>query len=49
MSLFSYPKEGEKSLYRLVKGWEMERKTRHFDQMKCIKDEEGKILVKKKI
>ena len=39
-------KEGEKSIYWLAKG--RERKTRDFDQVKCVKDEEDKGLVQKK-
>jgi hypothetical protein len=35
--------EGEKSIYKLANG--RERKTRDLDQVKCIKDEEGRVLV----
>ncbi|XP_078172001.1 uncharacterized protein LOC144566019 [Carex rostrata] len=37
-------KEGEKDVYRIVKL--RERKTRDFNQVKCIKDENGELLVK---
>ncbi|KAH1233397.1 Craniofacial development protein 2 [Glycine max] len=33
-------RDGERSIYRLAKG--RERKTRDLDQVKCVKDEEGK-------
>lgn len=36
-------KDWEKSIYRLAKG--RERNTKYLDQMKCVKDEEEKILV----
>jgi len=39
-------KEGEKSIYKLAKG--MERKTRDLDQVKCIKDEEDRVLVQER-
>jgi hypothetical protein len=39
-------KEGEKIIYRLAKGWE--RKIRDLDQVKCIKDEECRVLVHEK-
>ncbi|KAH1228537.1 Craniofacial development protein 2 [Glycine max] len=35
-------RDGERSIYRLAKG--RERKTRDLDQVKCVKDEEGKVL-----
>jgi len=38
--------EGQKSIYKLAKG--RERKTRDKDQVKCIKDEEGRVLVHKR-
>lgn len=34
-----------KSIYKFANG--RERRTKDFDQLKCVKDEEGKILVKK--
>ena len=37
-------KEGEKNVYRLAKL--RERKTRDFNQVKCIKDDNNKLLVK---
>jgi hypothetical protein len=37
-------KEGEKDIYRITKL--RERKTRDFNQVKCIKDENGGLLVK---
>ncbi|KAL5146330.1 Craniofacial development protein 2 [Glycine soja] len=39
-------RDGERSIYRLAK--DRERKTRDLDQVKCIKDEEGKVLVHEK-
>ncbi|KAL5128533.1 Craniofacial development protein 2 [Glycine soja] len=39
-------RDGERSIYRLAKG--RERKTRDLDQVKCVKDEEGKVLVHEK-
>ncbi|KAL5158405.1 Craniofacial development protein 2 [Glycine soja] len=39
-------RDGERSIYRLAKG--RERKTRDLDQAKCVKDEEGKVLVHEK-
>ncbi|RZC03247.1 2-keto-3-deoxy-L-rhamnonate aldolase [Glycine soja] len=39
-------RDGERSIYRLAKG--KERKTRDLDQVKCVKDEEGKVLVHEK-
>jgi len=39
-------KEGEKSIYKLAKG--RERKTRDLNQVKCIKDEEGRVLVQER-
>jgi len=39
-------KEGEKSIYNLAKG--RERKTRDLNQVKCIKDEEGRVLVQER-
>ena len=36
-------KDGERSIYRLAKS--RERKMRDLDQVKCIKDEEGEVLV----
>ncbi|KAH1257526.1 Transposon TX1 uncharacterized protein [Glycine max] len=39
-------RDGERSIYRLDKG--RERKTRDLDQVKCVKDEEGKVLVHEK-
>lgn len=38
--------EEEKYLYRIAKGREI--KTRHLNQVKCVKDEEGKVLVQEK-
>ncbi|KAH1262515.1 Craniofacial development protein 2 [Glycine max] len=35
-------RDEERSIYRLAKG--RERKTRDLDQVKCVKDEEGKVL-----
>lgn len=37
-------KDGGRHIYRLTKC--RERKTRDLDQVKCVKDEEGKVLVK---
>ena len=37
-------KEGEKDIYRMVRV--RERKTRNFNQVKCIKDEREHLLVK---
>jgi len=39
-------KEGDKSIYKIAK--RQERKTRDLDQMKCIKDEEGRVLVQER-
>ncbi|KAH1197968.1 Craniofacial development protein 2 [Glycine max] len=39
-------RDGERSIYRLAKS--RERKTRDLDQVKCVKDEEGKVLVHEK-
>ncbi|KAL5144498.1 Craniofacial development protein 2 [Glycine soja] len=39
-------RNGERSIYRLAKG--RERKTRDLDHVKCVKDEEGKVLVHEK-
>lgn len=39
-------KEGEKSIYKLVKG--PERQTRDLDQMRCIKDVDGRVLVRER-
>jgi hypothetical protein len=39
-------KEGDKSIYKLANG--QERKTRDLDQVKCIKDEEGRVLVQER-
>ncbi|KAL5184476.1 LINE-1 retrotransposable element ORF2 protein [Glycine soja] len=39
-------RDGERSIYRLAKG--RERKTRDLDQVKCVKDEEGKVLMHEK-
>ncbi|RZC31475.1 Pentatricopeptide repeat-containing protein [Glycine soja] len=39
-------RDGERSIYRLAKG--RERKTRDLDQVKCVKNEEGKVLVHEK-
>ncbi|KAL5157078.1 Outer envelope protein 64, mitochondrial [Glycine soja] len=39
-------RDGERSIYRLAKG--RERKTRDLDQVKCVKDEEDKVLVHEK-
>lgn len=39
-------KEGEKSIHKLANGWE--RKTRELDQVKCIKDEKGRVLVQER-
>jgi len=36
-------KKGEQQIYKLAKG--RERKIRDLDQVKCVKDEEGKVLV----
>lgn len=36
-------KEGEKSIYSLAKG--QERRRRDLDQVMCINDEEGKLIV----
>ena len=35
-------KKGERSIYRLVRG--RDERYKDQDQMKCIKDEEGKVL-----
>jgi hypothetical protein len=37
-------KEGENDVYKITKLWE--RKTRYFNQVKCIKDEADRLLVK---
>ena len=37
-------KEGEKDIYRMVR--DCDRKTRDFNQVKCIKDEREQLLVK---
>ena len=39
-------KEGEKHIYKLAKG--RERKIRDLDQVKCIKDDEDRVLVQEK-
>ncbi|KAH1194138.1 Craniofacial development protein 2 [Glycine max] len=39
-------RDGERSIYRLAKG--RERKTRDLDHVKCVKDEEVKVLVHEK-
>ncbi|KAL5155233.1 LINE-1 retrotransposable element ORF2 protein [Glycine soja] len=39
-------RDGERSIYRLAKG--RERKTIDLDHVKCVKDEEGKVLVHEK-
>ncbi|KAL5193749.1 LINE-1 retrotransposable element ORF2 protein [Glycine soja] len=39
-------RDGERSIYRLAKG--RERKTRDLDHVKCVKDEEGKVLMHEK-
>ena len=39
-------KKGEKSIYKLANG--RERKTRDLDQSKCVKDEEGRVLVQER-
>jgi Reverse transcriptase (RNA-dependent DNA polymerase) len=39
-----YTKEGENVVYKMAKFWE--RKTRYFNQVKCIKDEADRLLVK---
>jgi len=36
-------KDREKSIYKLAK--DREKKTRDMDQVKCIKDENGRVLV----
>ncbi|KAL5131607.1 putative RNA-directed DNA polymerase from transposon BS [Glycine soja] len=41
-----WSRDGERSIYRLAKG--RERKTRDLDHVKCVKDEEGKVLVHEK-
>ena len=38
-------KEGEKNIYRMARA--RDRKTRDFNQVKCIKDEREQLLVKK--
>ena len=38
--------QNEECIYKLAKG--RERKTRDLDQVKCIKDEEGRVLVQER-